>query len=81
MPYVRLAREYQYGFVLESFTWRANRDWAERLGISEPELSDVTLESIRFLEEIREQYDCEATPSSFPAVWDRAETAMIRGRP
>jgi homocysteine S-methyltransferase len=62
MPYVRLAREYQYGFVLESFTWRANRDWAERLGISEPELSDVTLESIRFLEEIREQYDCEATP-------------------
>ena len=62
MPYVELAREYGYGFVLESFTWRANRDWAVKLGLSEQELAEVTVESIRFLEEIRQLHDSAEAP-------------------
>ena len=62
MPYVELARDYGYGFVLESFTWRANRDWALKLGMSEQELAEATVESIRFLEEIRQLHDSAETP-------------------
>jgi S-methylmethionine-dependent homocysteine/selenocysteine methylase len=32
LPYVALAREARTGFVFESPTWRASRDWGDRLG-------------------------------------------------
>ena len=59
MPYVQLAREYQYGFVLESFTWRANRDWAERLGMSEQELHNLRALCTNSAEE-----QCTSNPES-----------------
>ena len=37
-PYVRVARERRLGIVLETPTWRANPDWAERIGHSGHEL-------------------------------------------
>jgi homocysteine S-methyltransferase len=44
------------GFVLESPTWRANTDWARKLGYDDAQLAEINRESIRFLEEIRGEY-------------------------
>ena len=39
--YADMAKRNGLGFVLESPTWRANRDWAEKLGYSAVELTDA----------------------------------------
>ena len=44
------------GFVLESPTWRANTDWARKLGYSDRRLAELNRASIRFLEELRSEY-------------------------
>ena len=40
-PYVQIALERGVGFVLEAPTWRANRDWGDRLGYSAAALDAV----------------------------------------
>ena len=32
--YIAIARDNRAGFIFESPTWRASRDWAEKLGLS-----------------------------------------------
>jgi S-methylmethionine-dependent homocysteine/selenocysteine methylase len=52
-PYVRLARENEVGFILESPTWRASRDWGRKLGYTGKDLRDLNQKSIAMLAEIR----------------------------
>ncbi len=54
--YVGVAREHGLGLVLESATWRANPDWAARLGYSSAALADVNRAAIALLEEVRAQH-------------------------
>jgi S-methylmethionine-dependent homocysteine/selenocysteine methylase len=51
--YVQIAREYALGLVLESATWRANPDWAVKLGYSSRALAEANREAIALLEDIR----------------------------
>jgi S-methylmethionine-dependent homocysteine/selenocysteine methylase len=51
--YAALARELRVGIVLESATWRASSDWAERLGDTAMELADANRKAIAILEDIR----------------------------
>jgi homocysteine S-methyltransferase len=51
--YTDLAREYGIGAVLESPTWRANRDWAAKLGYSASRLAEANRRSIELLDEAR----------------------------
>jgi S-methylmethionine-dependent homocysteine/selenocysteine methylase len=51
-PYLALARESGAGFVLESPTWRASPDWAERLGISREKLDALNRRAIELMEEL-----------------------------
>lgn len=44
--YAALARRYDVGFLYESPTWRASRDWGARLGYSEKALADVNRRAI-----------------------------------
>lgn len=60
--YLGLAREHGVGFVLESPTWRANPDWAERLGWSDEALARANRESIALLEALRAAHESEETP-------------------
>jgi S-methylmethionine-dependent homocysteine/selenocysteine methylase len=53
--YVAIARRLGLGLVLESATWRANPDWAARLGYDRNALADVHRASIRQLEAIRDE--------------------------
>ncbi len=44
--YAALARRYGVGFVYESPTWRASRDWGAKLGYSDEAMADVNRKSI-----------------------------------
>jgi S-methylmethionine-dependent homocysteine/selenocysteine methylase len=52
-PYIELAREGGAGLVLESPTWRANPDWAARIGVSREKLDALNRRAIELMEELR----------------------------
>lgn len=54
--YLELAARHRAGFILESPTWRANRDWGEKIGYSALELATVNRQAIEFLRQLREQH-------------------------
>lgn len=60
--YAQLARKYRVGFVLESVTWRANKDWGLKLGYSSVDLIAFNQLAIALLEDIRDKYESEQTP-------------------
>jgi homocysteine S-methyltransferase len=51
--YAGIARQRGAGLVLESPTWRANRDWGRLLGYDEEGLDAVNRDAIALMEEIR----------------------------
>jgi S-methylmethionine-dependent homocysteine/selenocysteine methylase len=55
-PYARLARERSLGLVLESPTWRANPDWAARIGYSLDELDALNRKAIALMEKVRDEH-------------------------
>jgi S-methylmethionine-dependent homocysteine/selenocysteine methylase len=60
--YAAMARRAKLGFVLESPTWRANRDWAEKLGYSLAELASANRAAIDLMVELRNQYETPSSP-------------------
>jgi S-methylmethionine-dependent homocysteine/selenocysteine methylase len=54
--YLELAARHRAGFILESPTWRANRDWGEKMGYAVDELADVNRRAIDLLKQMREQH-------------------------
>ena len=62
VPYAEIARESGVGIVLETATWRASPDWAERLGHSPVELAELNRRAVALLEDVRATYETETTP-------------------
>jgi S-methylmethionine-dependent homocysteine/selenocysteine methylase len=60
--YLRIARQHGLGFVLDSPTWRANPDWAAKLGYDAAGLKAINMRSIRFLEELRGEWETSSAP-------------------
>ncbi len=60
--YAELARRAGVGLMLEAPTWRANRDWADRLGYDGDELADVNRRAIALMSEIRGRFETEDAP-------------------
>lgn len=60
--YVRIAKENQVGFILESATWRANPDWGTKLGYSSAALAAMNRQAIALLHDIRREYETEQSP-------------------
>lgn len=60
--YAALARSENVGLVLESPTWRANPDWASKLGYTEASLADANRRAIALLARVRAAYEAPATP-------------------
>jgi len=60
--YAALAKGYERGLVLESPTWRANPDWASKLGYGAETLAEANRKAIDLLCEIRDEFECEKTP-------------------
>ena len=60
--YVPLAIKQGAGFVLESPTWRANPDWAAKVGHSRETLANLNRAAIDLMGEVRDAYETERTP-------------------
>jgi homocysteine S-methyltransferase len=60
--YVDIALRQQVGIVLESATWRANPDWAAKLGYNARALEDANRLSIGLLLEVRAALETPRTP-------------------
>ncbi len=56
-----IAKKNGTGFVLESATWRASRDWADKLGYSPAQLEEANRKAIALLRDIKAEYE---TPRS-----------------
>lgn len=60
--YLTIAQNAGFGFVLESPTWRANPDWAGRLGYSKAELAASQVDAVTLMQTIRDRYETPTTP-------------------
>jgi homocysteine S-methyltransferase len=60
--YITMAKENGLGFVLEAHTWRANRDWAAKLGYSRLELAQANRAAIALLADLRRTYEAPHSP-------------------
>jgi S-methylmethionine-dependent homocysteine/selenocysteine methylase len=60
--YAVLARAFNAGLILESPTWRANRDWAMRLGYTPDALAEANRYAIRMLRDIRAEFETDERP-------------------
>lgn len=60
--YIRLARDHHFGFILESPTWRASRDWGAQIGYGTSALKRVNRQSIDLLADIRRRYETVDSP-------------------
>lgn len=50
------------GFILESPTWRANPNWARKLGYSAQDLADINRAAIDLMHELRREFETPSTP-------------------
>jgi S-methylmethionine-dependent homocysteine/selenocysteine methylase len=57
--YATMAQTYRVGLILESATWRANPDWATKLGYSSAALAEMNRKAIALLHDIRKEYETE----------------------
>ncbi|MEN8168439.1 MAG: homocysteine S-methyltransferase family protein, partial [Pseudomonadota bacterium] len=60
--YIKLAKQHNLGFVLESATWRASTDWGTQLGYSQKELDQLNHRAIELLHELRDEYENDQAP-------------------
>jgi S-methylmethionine-dependent homocysteine/selenocysteine methylase len=61
-PYLVEARTREIGFVLDTPTWRANPDWAAKLGYARDQLREANLRAVAFASELREAYASPSVP-------------------
>ncbi len=62
LTYAELAQKFETGLILETATWRANPDWAEKLGYAKDALAEANRKAVLLLEKVRSQYETPATP-------------------
>jgi len=60
--FAEIARAAGLGFILDAPTWRANRDWGEKLGYNAAALDVVNRRSIEMLIGLRERFETPASP-------------------
>lgn len=57
--YANIAKEGDYGFILESPTWRASADWGDKLGYSAEALADVNKDCVALLADLRRKHEAK----------------------
>jgi homocysteine S-methyltransferase len=60
--YLAIACDHGVGFVLDSPTWRANPDWAAKLGYDAAALHAINVNAIRFLQALRAKWEQPDVP-------------------
>lgn len=60
--YLELYQGRECGFVLETPTWRANRDWARKLGYDEEQTDRFNIEAVGIFRELAKEYEKPGFP-------------------
>ena len=60
--YAHIALKAKAGFMLDTATWRANPDWAVKLGYAAAGLDDVNQRCVEHLIDLRARYETPETP-------------------
>lgn len=60
--YAAMAQRAGFGFVLETPTWRANTDWASKLGYSREELAAANRQAIDLMADLRVEFETARSP-------------------
>ncbi len=60
--YLKIARDFKAGFILESPTWRANPDWIEKIGYPGSALSSINEKAIALLVELKKEFYNQVEP-------------------
>lgn len=60
--YAEMASAHGHGFVLESPTWRASKDWGDRMGYSEHALAAINNDAIDLMSEVRAAFEKSGQP-------------------
>jgi homocysteine S-methyltransferase len=66
--HLAVARQNEVGFVLDGATWRANPDWAAKLGYGSEALAAINKRSIAFIDALRSEWERPATPIALNGV-------------
>ena len=59
IPYLKIAREFKTGFILESPTWRANPDWIEKIGYPESAIFQINEKAVELLVDLKKEFEDE----------------------
>ena len=62
LPYIEAARRNGFGFVLDTAAWRANPDWAAKLGYSREALAAANRDGVELVLELRSQFETPGFP-------------------
>lgn len=57
IPYLQLAERYGVSFILETPTWRANPDWAAKLGYSREQLIVLNKQAVDFVKGLGKEFE------------------------
>jgi S-methylmethionine-dependent homocysteine/selenocysteine methylase len=57
--YLKIAKNLKMNFILESPTWRANPDWAEKIGYPSSVLPEVNQKAVQLLVELKKEFETE----------------------
>jgi S-methylmethionine-dependent homocysteine/selenocysteine methylase len=55
--YMEIAKQNRMNFILESPTWRANPDWAEKIGYPASALAQVNQKAVQLLVELKTEFE------------------------
>ncbi|MGV8849068.1 MAG: homocysteine S-methyltransferase family protein [Propionibacteriaceae bacterium] len=66
--YAQVASAAGAGLLLESPTWRANTDWGDRLGYDAVALARVNAQAVRWLAELRSEYNARDDVPTGPVL-------------
>ena len=62
LPYLEIARRCDAGMILEAPTWRANPEWAAKLGYDAASLADANRRAIELMVELRTAHEQPSMP-------------------
>jgi S-methylmethionine-dependent homocysteine/selenocysteine methylase len=60
--YLKIAKEFGAGFILESPTWRANPDWIVKLGYAASAVSSINEQALGLLVELKKEFESQVDP-------------------
>jgi homocysteine S-methyltransferase len=60
--YLAIARKAGLGFILETPTWRANPDWAAKLGYAKAALADINRAAVALMADLRDDFETLGCP-------------------